>query len=330
MKKENLLSIFIFLLASNSVFSQATFKHKVFVWTDKKEVKKEKGIENKSDESQNIDYKIFKLGKVSVEDTFKLDPEATLIEKRSASFDDTDHEMEKKTVYPAGKIIPYKKKTTKAERFYADGKRHKANLHVSKDTLYVNFWLCKGYYDKTKAERDSCYYQPNEKYFIRLENRQSMSFIYTNWEVSTLVIPFKYQFGFEWGAHDMPSDVKTDINVNAFVGYRAGKVRFFNDQYKGMTETKWSYTFGGFFGLNATKIDSASTSLSDKPLAKERNVPTFCYGVGVVFNIRDFNIGAFLGADAGLNTAAYKWNYHTKPWLGFGIGYRLGFIGKFE
>lgn len=120
------------------------------------------------------------------------------------------------------------------------------------------------------------------------------------------------------------------MNINAFLGYRIGKVNYFCDQYKGIIKNKWSYTIGAFLGLNSLKIDSTTSSLSSSPLTSERSAPSLSYGGGIVFNIKDFNVGAFLGADAGLNNVALKWNSHNKLWLGFGLGYKLGFLGKSE
>lgn len=318
--------VLLFTIAACFSYGQTSFKHKVFVRTAIAPT--QKMIDSK--EKQYMKYEIFKLSTVSVSDTFNLDSNSTLIEKRSANFKDTDHEMEKKTLHQNGKSIVYTKKKTKAIPFYANGRSHKANLHVSKDTIYINFWLCKDYYSNSPEQQKSCFYQPNDKYFILLKNRQVVSFTYTNWEVSTLLIPFKYQFGFKKNNVDVPSDIKTDLNVNAFLGYRIGKVNYFCDQYKGIVESKWSYTIGGFLGLNSMKIDSTTSSLSSSPLTSERNVPSLSYGGGIVFNIKDFNVGAFLGADAGLNNTALKWNYHNKLWLGFGLGYKLGFLGKSE
>lgn len=154
-----LLSFYVFIL-----YGQTSFKHKVFVRTTMAPT--QKMIESK--EKQSMKHELFKLSTVTVSDTFSLDSNSTLIEKRSANFEDTDHEMEKKTLHQNGKSIIYSKKKTKGIPFYADGRLHKANLHVSKDTIYVNFWLCNNYYNKTPEQQKACYYQPNEMYLSDL------------------------------------------------------------------------------------------------------------------------------------------------------------------
>lgn len=306
------------------LYSQTTFRNKVIVKVDVKNINKAIVPEKPSQNIKN--YTVYRIVKINKQDTFKVDANSVVTEKKEVEYNDINHQMKKKTTYSKNENLIYQKKVSSAEKFYSTKKRNRANLFISKDTIYVNFWITKNYYSLDSTGQANATWKPNEKYFIKLQNRQSVSFSFNSIEVSTLLIPFKYQYGYTKNGTDIESEIKTDLNLNAFLGVRTGRVNYFYDKYTSMVETKWSYTFGAFIGLNALKLDSTSTSLSPTPLTKERNVPSFSYGLGIVFNIRDFNLGAFLGADAGLNKEARQSNFQNKPWLGFGLGYKLGFL----
>ncbi len=235
---------------------------------------------------------------------------------------------------------------------------YNANIKATNDTLYVNFWLqsrdttkgkslIKNLFRKCQFSRknncDVPYYSlnerwkkdvpisPEETYYITLKNRQSVKFPYRNFDLAAFTVPFKYHFGYT-SSNDLEIDpnFNSDVNLSLFLGRRIGSIRYTYDEYNGMIERDKSVSIGLVAGLSSQKIDSASTSASENPISSEINVPSLSLGIGLVFHINDFNLGAFYGYDFGLGQTARKWNFNERPWLGFGFGYKLAFLKKPE
>lgn len=317
----------IFLITSFLVQGQTTFKHKVFI---KGKGIPEDSLEIKQDEKLLSKYEMFEIKQKSIIDTLVINKSSNLKTTREYKSKGVHYKVEKNVNVNADSIIIFTKKKEYSERFYLPKGKHKANLSVSKDSILINFWLTNNYYNLKPKEQEKSPYLPNTKYFIKLKNREYVSFSYSNYEISALTIPFKYHFGYSENDIEIDPVFNADLNISTFIGKRFGKASYTYDTYKGMIENNWSVTVGGFLGLSSQKIDSTSTSMDDNPLDKEMNVPSLSYGIGAVFNISKFNLGLFLGADKGLGNTAEKWNYDNRLWFGFGFGYKLAFLGKQE
>lgn len=320
MKKYLTLIICLFIL---QIGAQTKFKHRVYVRVPKYVIDESK----KNVKHSYFKYSVKKLSVAKIKEKLKIAPNASLTETEEVEIKGVKYKVERKSVEPTVREIEYDKEKLTSELVYSKYVFNKAILHVSKDTIYFNFWANRNYYSSLRVKGKSSF-NTDEKYFITLQNRESVWFTYANLEMSTLTLPFKYQFKVKKEGNEIQPDITTGINLNLFLGTRVGRVRYFYDKYKGMTEGGWSYTIGFLAGINALKIDSASTSYNTKPVIKEMTVPSLSYGGGIIFNVDEFSIGLFLGQDAGLSKDARKWNYNNKPWLGFGFGYKLGFIGK--
>jgi hypothetical protein len=327
----SLKAIFIFFLLGSCFngFSQTKFKHSVYLKSQGKP-----SDEKNQKEKEMSGYKIFEIKSLTTNDTLNLLKNYTLTKSKEMQIKGTKYELSKDSTILKDTNITFKTKKAKAERFYFDKGCYKANLSISKDTILVNFWLWElndtSWYNATEAQKKKFPFNPETKYFIKLNNRQYESFFYTNWELALLTIPFKYHFGFKESDAEIDPVFNTNINISTLIGKRLGKVSYVYDTYKGMTENNWSATIGGFIGLSSQKVDSTSTSLATSPILKETNIPALSYGLGVVFNISDFNLGVFMGWDNGIGSLGQKWNFDNKPWFGFGFGYKLAFLGKPE
>lgn len=325
---KNIFTIIV-LITTFFVQGQTTFKHKVYI--------KGKGIPKDStakiqDDKMSSKYVIYEIKQKKVIDTLILEKISNLKTTKEYKSKGVHYEVEKNVKINTDSIIIFNKNKKYSKRFYLPKRRHKANLSVSKDSVLINFWLAKNYYNLETEEQKKSPYHPNTKYFIKLKNREYVRFSYSNYEISALTIPFKYHFGFSEDEIEIDPVFNADLNISTFVGKRFGKVSYTYDTYKGIVENNWSVTVGGFLGLSSQKIDSTSTSLDIKPIPidKEVNVPSLSYGIGAVFNISKFNLGLFLGFDKGLGNTAAKWNYDNRLWFGFGFGYKLAFLGKQE
>jgi hypothetical protein len=321
------LLMMILIVISFLAQGQTTFKHKVFI--KGKGIPKD-GLKIMQDEKLLSNYEMYVIKQRNVVDTLEIEKTSSLKKTKEYNSKGVHYEIEKNINISTDSIITFNKKKEYSESFYLPKGRHKANLAVSKDSILINFWLAKNYYNLNPKEQEECPYQPDKKYFIKLKNREYVSFSFSNYEISALTIPFKYHFGFSENDIEIDPVFNADLNISTFVGTRLGKVSYTYDTYKGMVENNWCVTVGGFLGLSSQKIDSISTSLDKIPVDKEMNVPSLSYGIGAVFNISKFNLGLFLGADKGLGKTAAKWNYDNRLWFGFGFGYKLAFLGKQE
>ena len=327
---------------SLKVYSQTEFRHNVKI--------RGEGIPKSSRAEPFLPSKPYALSKTQIYKVSKEETKDTLIVQKGFVLKQTVEKTSKDTVFEAKKesiltendtIVSM---TTKkgAERLFLPKETFKASLYTSEDTIYVNFWLTVNkrdknghkekytYYDASPAEKKYFFVTPDSKYFIKLNNRQSRPFYFTNWEIGALTIPLKYRPGFTRNEIDVSPLLDTEINMNLFVGYRMGRVSYTYDQHKKMLTNMWSVSVGGFVGLGTQKIDSISTSTALAPLTSEKNVPLLSYGAGAVFNLSDLSLGLFLGVDNGLGKTADKWDFDNRFWFGVGLGYKLSFLGKQE
>ncbi len=322
--------ILLILTYSVTGFSQTKFKHKVIIYSD--------GISNQQKKNQTEkdlgNYQIYKTHNYDGIDTIKLKKGYELTITSEKNYNGKKYLQEKDSLIIDNSYLTFKTKKTKKEKLNLEKGEYDANLSISKDTILINFWLLtekgKTYYTADNLEKKSFQLNPETKYYIKLKNRQYVSFFYSNYEIAALTIPFKYRFGNKKNDLCIDPEFNTEINISTFLGKRIGRVTYTYDTYKGMVERDWSVTLGGFFGLSSVKLDSISTSSSKMPLNKEFNAPALSYGIGAVFNISDFNLGLFYGCDNALGKNGDKWNFDNQHWLGIGLGYKLIFLGAQE
>jgi hypothetical protein len=316
------------IISTNILTAQTTeFKSRVYVWVKPSNT----SMKSLSSEKQFAPVLIMEVKEKKKADTLKALDNSLLTIKREKTFASTTYENEKEIKVTAKDSLIIGAKTyTDGEEVKVEGEQigiYKANISVSKDSLMINFWLPSDYYTDENVRKSKAFH-PDKTYYIKLKNRQAKSFYYANIELSAVTIPFKFHPGFKKGEIDVAPDFATGINVSTFLGYRLGKTTYMYDKYKGMLNTKYSASLGGFVSINSVKLDSSSTAIDLKPLKKETNAPTLSLGGGLVFDIQDFNLGFFVGIDKGIGAEANKWNFNNKLWYGFGIGYKLGVIGK--
>lgn len=168
-----------------------------------------------------------------------------------------------------------------------------------------------------------------EKAYIKLENRQYIKLKFSAWEMAALTIPFKYRPEVSKDDITVPSVFKADVNLSTFLGHTCGSLTYRHQASEKVKPQGSAFSKGVFFGVSVAEIDSTSTSLRGaKALTEKRTVLSLTPGFGAMYNFMDFNIGLFVGWDIGVGEVGRKWNYHQKPWLGFGIGYNITMIGK--
>ena len=72
-------------------------------------------------------------------------------------------------------------------------------------------------------------------------------------------------------------------------------------------------------GISAVTLDSSNVDVSTG-LKESTERPAIAFYGGLVLQWKALQMGLFTGGDWLANNKVDKWNYHGKPWLGFGIG----------
>ncbi|WP_139959327.1 transcriptional regulator [Flavicella sediminum] len=343
MKKLILITLGIIFFSVNNMNSQEEFKKyaKIKLLKKPKTDKDNKLIEN--EQYNNVSYQVYKVIEVKKKDTIFFTKDYKLSKSNELIHSGIKYSFNKDSIIKENnfKIIYVNK--NKIEPLYSKEKKdcfYKANISVSKDSLLINFWLeeikNKTYYDLDKnkklIKKNEYTFVPDEKYFIKLRNRESVSFRKNSGVLSALTIPFKYHPSVKNNGITSNSSIEKDINANVFVGYKLGRAKYIYDKYDGMEEKTSGITIGAFIGLSSQKLDSISTSTNLQHLKKdiEVNVASFSYGIGIVGDIRKFELGFFLGFDNALGSIGNKWNFDNKLWLGVGLGYKLDIFKREE
>ena len=211
------------------------------------------------------------------------------------------------------------------------GKKLKANITQDNATLKLDFWAIKPITDKYNGSatiiNSSDVLGSSSYYYLSIDKRMSMSkptsyisLSYATWEVGATVIPFKYRFGSK--KDTIPNDGSTNINAGIYVGRKWGATRYYEDKNR-MTNS-WAFTLGGFISPTVIALSPDNTK---KEVTTKSNEFGLSYGLAFLTSYRDINFGVLTGIETPLSGDARHWIYANRPWLGFGIGYKLGIFG---
>ena len=235
-----------------------------------------------------------------------------------------------------GKLIESKEYTLNKKKY-----KYEYSTVLDSDTIYVNFWLPGGFGDMSAEEQKSVKPNPEEKYFMTLKNRESVTFRQYNWEIGAMTIPFKIYNSFYKNKQNVTGssqpvyikpDVSANLNIGLYGGFRVGRVYYTYDKYKKMVEKDWSWTFPLFVGFNQLTLDQTNTLAATLPYEDDESIKigALSIGTGAVYNIRNISLGLYLGSDVALGTRADDWDYNERLWIGVGFGYKLKMLGKKE
>lgn len=147
-----------------------------------------------------------------------------------------------------------------------------------------------------------------------------ISLSYATWEVGATTIPFKYRFGNK--KDTIPNDASTSVNAGIYIGRKWGATRYYED--KNRTTNSWAFTFGGFISPTVIALSPDNTK---KKVSAKSNEFGISYGIALLTSYRDINFGILTGLETPLSGDSKYWVYANKPWIGFGIGYKLGIFG---
>lgn len=279
-------------------------------------------------------YDIWVINYRTKKDTLELKKGDRLITEIEKTNKGKTYTVKTDSIVMRDTVMIFESKEKYSSKAEIDPGTYSANIYASNDTLYVNFWLetinDSTYYDYKNPEESDFQFLPTKKYFITLKNRQSAVFWGHNLEIAAVTIPFKLSFGYEKDNVEVPAEFNTGVNISTFIGRRLTRHSYRYDTFDKMVEKESSFSVGAVLGVSSIEVDSSSTYLSANPVLSKKNVPVFNAGLGAIVNIGDFNLGLFYGYDFGIGKSAAKWNFHQKPWLGFGFGYKVALFTKSE
>ncbi len=226
----------------------------------------------------------------------------------------------------------------------------RANLiqNAKGDSIEVEFWSMDNRNEKgsfkqgpasdyvAKKTIDSIPINPSEggKYYYVFKKRKDLTlpplyvqrFSYKQIEFGAATMPLKYRFSRTKRMNDgrkvdIPADVTTEVNVGFYTGVKWGNSSFYSD-------TKRSGEHLAFMASLFTgpiKISLAADTV-DNTIKKNSNQLGWQFGLGGWLGIKKIELGFFGGLDIPLSKEGRKWDYAYQPWIGFGIGYKLGIL----
>jgi len=158
-----------------------------------------------------------------------------------------------------------------------------------------------------------------------------MSFTYSTTEIGVATVPFRYRFGRQKDTIHVPNDASANISVGVYVGRKWGRTHFYGDKAK--MANSLSLTVGAFFAptvipLSPTNTFPTTDTVITKQIANKPNELGISTGIAAMLSIRDLSVGFFGGVDLPLSGSSKLWYYAKKPWIGFGIGYKISILGE--
>lgn len=168
-------------------------------------------------------------------------------------------------------------------------------------------------------------YVNNCDYQIKLKNRGATWFPALSYDLGAVTIPFKIRPGFTKNNIKVPTDVSADFNLGLFGGVSVGSNRYRSEKDGLKTLPEVKATFGAFFSFGKQDLDSLSTNGTDSPYpdGQKRSMLFASVGAGAMLSFANVKAGIFVGTDLGIGSEAKSWNFHKKPWIGFGLGYNI-------
>ena len=163
-----------------------------------------------------------------------------------------------------------------------------------------------------------------------------ISIPYRTWEVGVTTIPLKLRKGGnveiqnKYDGSDttftrkIQNETLASINAGLYIGHKWGSSRFYSK--KENNHNSWAVTLAGFFGPTAISLTDKNTTVSGTPESTQLG---WSFGGTGIFSYRGINLGVYYGWDFLSNKSlADIWYFNGKPWIGFGVGYKIKMLGE--
>jgi hypothetical protein len=128
--------------------------------------------------------------------------------------------------------------------------------------------------------------------------------------LGAVTIPIKMRFGSKWsdGTQKKDFSFSGDISFGLSVGYKYSPSK------------RYSHNILTGISLTSVPVTPATTQNS---ITSETNVAALTWHLGYLYQIDNFQIGAFTGIDYLGGKTGRLWNYKDEMWLGIGVGYSI-------
>lgn len=190
----------------------------------------------------------------------------------------------------------------------------RASVLFEKDSLFVNLFNFKST-NKYKDDR--------KKLFYKLKDGQTAELRFQEGTATTIIIPLKYRFGDD--DEKISEQFTTSFTASMFLGYTDGRTKFHHRKIIGNRTVTIKNTYGVFVGASTVELTTSNTDGSDSaPQGSEKiNVGAATFGMGYLKSWNKLAVGIFVGWDFAVGDVSNTWNYNSRAWLGFGIGYDI-------
>lgn len=184
--------------------------------------------------------------------------------------------------------------------------------------IKVNFYF-------PKDKNDSNEHLLDKEYYFKMDNLDEINIKYLAFSFSGQTVPFKYRPSLKSAdTVAVEGKMQSQFNASLSFGFNFGNTNYYYRKYEGTKSYKFGGSFLVFAGPSLINLSTSNTNLAEPaPLTDDesRSTAVLSYGVGFTFNIRNFSVGAFIGADYAFGESQKLWDYHNKRWIGFGAGY---------
>jgi hypothetical protein len=171
------------------------------------------------------------------------------------------------------------------------------------------------------ADKDSIL---NNISYIKIKENSSVSLIRSYFKWNAITIPFAIRPSLN---DTIGSSITTDLKIGASFSYNYNKEVFKNRRIRAR-KSVYGISGGVAFGFSKVTLNSASTSLLDKPYKKDEDGLAFFLAPGIGLNLKGFQVNFSYGWDLPITSNSKDWNYSKKGFIGIGLGIGLDVFGK--
>lgn len=237
-----------------------------------------------------------------------------------------------------GDVIMYKKKSdaTAIEKTVGMN-RFSTDVTQEKDKLLFHFWGIIADGDPYRGSSDTI--NSNDissvagaEWYMEFESgdptlghvKQYIVLPFALWEIGVTTIPFKYRFGYTKGDVIVQNEASASINAGIYVGRKWGTTRFYADK---TNHNAWVFTLAAYTSPLIITLKKNNENSFDTNYTYDRNELGISVGAAGMLSYRDISLGLFTGIDFPISGKSPQWFYSYKPWIGFGVGYKLNALG---
>jgi len=194
---------------------------------------------------------------------------------------------------------------------YRLNRKEKISFYSQKgDTMFVKF---ESDIDKN-TENDSTYSlipKKEEKFYVLTTAGSGTKIKFRDWDIQPFTVPIKIRPSLE----NYPFQFVGDVSVGPYLGYQMGSRTYSYMNYSDLSLTFASFATPTLINLNPSNSDKVDDS--------NQAVLGLTSGLGILFDINDYQFGLVSGFDWVSGDASKSWIYQGKQWISISFGFEL-------